>query len=431
MPNGSDGSRDRRSLTSRRISRTPWNWLAAALVLFVVPTVIVLWPPWRPADVIAPRPQQAVKPILPESPYLNTAARVAYVGDASCVRCHAEIANSYRAHPMGRSAVLATDAKPEANGVVFSVADLIYSVLHRDGKLFHREEKRDSSGRVVAANEGDVRYAIGSGRRGISFLVERDGALFQSPISWYAQEQRWDLPPGYDLENMHFSRPIIPACLFCHTNRVEYANGKAPIFHGLSIGCERCHGPGELHERRQQVENGRDLTIVNPARLDPPSLREAVCEQCHLQGTNRGDQPDHSMFDYRPGLQLEKFLYIEYSRADRFSRRAVGQVEQMRDSTCYQASRKQLGCISCHDPHKLPTGAERVAFYRARCLECHADRGCSLPEPNRIAQNADDCTACHMPRAHVTDIAHTAMTDHSIPRRAAPAPLLEERSRAR
>ena len=28
-----------------------------------------------------------------------------YVGDAACVRCHAEIAETYRQHPMGQSLV--------------------------------------------------------------------------------------------------------------------------------------------------------------------------------------------------------------------------------------------------------------------------------------------------------------------------------------
>src|SRR5262249_38128802 len=37
------------------------------------------------------------------SPYRNTRAGVEYVGDAACARCHTEIAETYRRHPMGRS----------------------------------------------------------------------------------------------------------------------------------------------------------------------------------------------------------------------------------------------------------------------------------------------------------------------------------------
>ncbi len=46
--------------------------------------------------------------------------------------------------------------------------------------------------------EGEVAYAVGSGARSITYLVERDGRLFESPITWYTQKQQWDLSPGYE-----------------------------------------------------------------------------------------------------------------------------------------------------------------------------------------------------------------------------------------
>ena len=99
---------------------------------------------------------------------------------------------------------------------------------------------REDSGR------GPLRDRIGT--RGYAFLVEREGNLFQSPIAWYSQGRKWDLAPDYRVHNWHFNRLITPGCLFCHTNRFDQA-GREPVFHGLTIGCERCHGPGELHVR--------------------------------------------------------------------------------------------------------------------------------------------------------------------------------------
>jgi Cytochrome c554 and c-prime len=399
-------------------SGRPWRWAAAAVLALSVCVLLIALRSRRRNQEHQLAPPPVAVAVNPSSPYLNTVLGVAYVGDGSCARCHAEIASSFRDHPMGRSMTTADRAKPVADGVVFTVGDFVYSILHPDGKLVHREQKRDSSGKIVATNEAEISYVLGSGRRGASFLVERDSRLFQSPISWYSHENRWDLPPGYERQNLHFDRVIPPNCLFCHTNRVDFQKGRSPVFHGLGIGCERCHGPGELHERQPHNGDGPDFTIVNPAKLEPPSLREAVCEQCHLQGTSRLDQPDHSEFEYRPGLPLETFVHVSLSRASAMGRsRAVGQVEQMRESACYRKSGKELGCISCHDPHRLPAVDERVGYYRNRCLECHADRGCSLPLPARRAQNpADDCIACHMPDMRASDIAHTALSDHSIPR---------------
>ena len=185
----------------------------------------------------------------------------------------------------------ATGVMPEVSGTVFEVGDLAYSIERRDGHVFHRETRRDKSGRAVGTTEAEVRYVLGSGTRGFSFLVERDGGLFQSPIAWYTQQRSWDLAPTYREHNLHFDRPISLECLFCHTNRVEMVDGKPPVFHGLSIGCERCHGPGELHARRPERIDGKDLTIVNPADLEPRELRESVCNQCHLQGVESLQPP--------------------------------------------------------------------------------------------------------------------------------------------
>ena len=95
--------------------------------------------------------------------------------------------------------------------------------------------------------------------------------------------------------------------------------------------------------------------------------------------------------------------------------RFVGQVEQMHESRCFRASQGRLGCISCHDPHQRPEPEEQASYYRDRCLECHADRGCSLPSTVRLARSqTDDCVSCHMPRTDRTDIIHAVATNHRI-----------------
>jgi hypothetical protein len=91
----------------------------------------------------------------------------------------------------------------------------------------------------------------------------------------------------------------------------------------------------------------------------------------------------------------------------------------MHAGRCYTASSGALGCTSCHDPHRRPARAERVAHYRASCLACHDTKACRIPEPERRArQPGDSCVDCHMPRRGTRDVAHTAMTDHRIPRSA-------------
>jgi predicted CXXCH cytochrome family protein len=192
---------------------------------------------------------------------------------------------------------------------------------------------------------------------------------------------------------------------------------ETPIFQGHAIGCERCHGPGALHVNQTGPPAEPDLSIVNPADL-APALRESVCQQCHLQGSFRFARAARGPLDYRPGLPLHRFLAVFLRRQgyrDRFE--AVGHVEQMESSRCFGASKGQLGCTSCHDPHRMPAPSTKTAYYRERCLACHEQRGCSVPLAERRARvQADDCVACHMPRLAVTNIPHTAATDHRIPR---------------
>ena len=355
----------------------------------------------------------------PRTPWRNAQPGVKYVGDSACTRCHAEIADSFRRHPMGRSLapIAVADHGPDST-TTFEVGSRSYTVERRGAHVIHRETRLDQERRVLAEVEGEVKYAVGSGSRGISYLIEHDGRLFQSPITWYSQKNRWDISPGYDVGDMHFDRPIVPDCLFCHTSRVEPVahtlnRYEQPFFHGYAIGCERCHGPGELHTERQELVGGRDLTIVNPRHLEP-ALRSAVCEQCHLQGDHRIDRFGRTKFEYRPGLSLIDFFAV-YGRADQQKTKFVGQVEQMKESRCYSESQGRLGCTSCHDPHQLPSSQERTNYFRQQCLVCHEHKGCNLPESARLAQSRDDsCIQCHMQRFKETDILHTATTDHRI-----------------
>jgi Flp pilus assembly protein TadD len=362
----------------------------------------------------------------PASPYLNARPAVKYLGDSACTGCHATSAETYRRHPMGRSLAPIEESSVTKGGegtgwTLLESQGLQYSLEHRRGRVFHRETRRDASGRIVTNNEAEVQFVVGSGRQGVSYLIEHDGFLFESPLTWYSRRGRWDLSPGFEVFNYHFDRPIQSHCLFCHANRVEPRPGpinryRTPIFQGHAIGCERCHGPGELHVASPVSVDGKDMTIVNPADL-APALRDAVCEQCHLAGAARIVRVGRRDEEYRPGLPFHRFWTVFVQPPERGENRFVGQVEQMHESTCFRASGGRLGCISCHDPHHFPTPEEQVAYYRGRCLACHAERGCSLPASERLPRSKDDdCASCHMPQANSFDIRHAAMANHRIPR---------------
>jgi Tfp pilus assembly protein PilF len=411
----------------------PSRWAVSAIVVLLLAATAggVWWWRSRPAPPLVDSPADTDDPRLTfATRFRNVRPEVRYLGDEACVECHADHCRSYHQHPMGRSlAALPGPRAAEHLGpdgrASFEALGLRYLAELRDGRLFHRETIPAPSGEAAESVEAEPRFVIGSGSRGVGYLIAEDGYVFQSSISWYPQKGAWDLSPGYHQRNEHFDRPVVGDCLFCHANRVEPVPDtlnryEEPIFRGTAIGCERCHGPGELHVRRQKerpTDSGDDDTIVNPARLEP-ALRNAVCEQCHLQGQARVLRRGRGLFDYRPGLPLHLFWSVFVAPPEQVhDTKAVGQVEQMHLSRCFKESNGALGCASCHDPHRLPDAGEKVDYYRNKCLSCHRDRApCSLPDTARRA-NGDDCAACHMPRLTATDVAHVAATDHRVPRR--------------
>ncbi len=360
-------------------------------------------------------------------PFRNVRPGVRYVGDAACAGCHAGIDRTFHEHPMGRSAELVTRAAPierydAAAKDPFTVGPFELRV-EKDGiTVRHRTSAKGPAAHPLPDYVCTADVAIGSGARGRTYLSVESGSVWESPVSWFSHESRWDLSPGLE---PHSRRAVTPECLLCHTNHVEPIPGatnryKEPLFPGqVAIGCERCHGPGELHVAEQsagQVSGGIDTGIVNPRHLDT-ELRGDICRQCHLQGRERVARRGRSQDEYRPGLPLEQFVSVFVPRSDPSRpNRSVSQFEQMEASRCFAGSGGKLGCTSCHDPHARPAPAAADEFYRGRCLTCHASKGCSLPAGERKAKN-DSCVTCHMPRAGSGNIAHTAVTDHTVPRR--------------
>jgi hypothetical protein len=407
--------------------------LAAALVLGAA-LAVAPWQWWHRPDVGPPAdgPGAAFA-----SPYRNAAAGVRYVGDRACAECHTMEHETFQHHPMGRAfAAVAATADQERLGKrsnnPFDRLGFRFAVERRGGRVYHKTIRLGKRGQVVTEREDEVAFVLGSRTRGCSYLIDHDGYLFQSPISWFTQKQVWDLSPGFDATLLG-GRPVSAECLYCHSNHARPVRDTLnrfdqPTFdRGYAIGCERCHGPGELHvekQWRQPTGAGPDDTIVNPARLSP-RLREAVCQQCHLVAEARVLRRGRSVDDYRPGLPLDDYWSI-FTLPQRLSDnyRAVGQVEQMYASKCFRTSGGKLGCVSCHDAHGLPGPAQRTTFYRSRCLQCHQDTDCRLPKHDRLARSMrDSCIDCHMPRFQSNNIAHTALTDHRILRRPKPAGL--------
>jgi len=353
-----------------------------------------------------------------------------YVGSRSCAVCHAEIAEQYSGHSMAQSLATMADARvieDYVQNTTFSKGGCEYRVEQGDDGIYHHETLTDAEGQVYDQRV-EVHYMVGSGQRGRSYFIDRGGVMFMSPISWYTQKNRWDLSPGYTERNhLRFERPVSGRCIGCHAGRVNVEAGENnrfnhPSIRETAISCERCHGPGKDHvayHRGSPTPGGPD-PIVNPSHLSP-SKREAVCNACHLQGLDEVRRYGRTDFDFRPGMDLGEVwsIFVEGTGVNASGETsAVSHVQQMHSSRCYLGSEGKLGCISCHDPHRLAPEETRAAEFNQKCATCHTTRKCSLPEGEQQALPASgSCVACHMPRLGSHDVPHTTQTDHRILRR--------------
>jgi hypothetical protein len=342
-----------------------------------------------------------------------------YVGTEACIACHADQCRSLDETTHGHSLnEVETSIEPPDAEFEHIATGRHYRVYRQGDKLHHREFLREEDGREILLADYPMRYLIGSGHHTRSYLIEDEGYLVESPVTWYVSPARWDLSPGYEANNSGFGRPVNFECLFCHSGRVETVGGARSRLHVQSqkIDCERCHGPGSRHiEMRASHDlDGAvsDPTIINPGKLDRDK-NESVCAQCHLHGDAVVNRRGKQLRDFLPGMSIHDVLiHFSLQNPDK-TLTVVGHVEQLHASPCYEHS-QTLTCITCHSPHSKLPADDRVTYFRQKCLECHDEKSCGMEKTQRLVKSAEDaCVFCHMPKRS-SDIPHLPATHHQI-----------------
>ena len=322
-----------------------------------------------------------------------------------CIKCHRSETVRYLSTPMGST--LIPQKYPDAV-VKHERSGSVITVTVRDGTMFHKLTRNG----VTA--EYPIRYQVGGGMEGRTFLVQMGDYLFESPLSWF-NGFGWDLSPGYITKDVvEFDRAVPKECIFCHASaaRFDDPDGKRLTAKSLHpITCERCHGSSEAHVQHPSKPN-----IINPVRLTGPA-RDSVCEQCHLEGTNRVLNPGKDWTDFRVGDPAENtFTTYLLQGNEKEEIPLASEVEQFAQSRCAQASGGKFWCSACHNPHGPP--APRASEVRAVCTSCHQKLS-----PQTHGADFKECTSCHMPTINKTTINHASNTDHRILRHPlAPSP---------
>lgn len=363
--------------------------------------------------------------------FRNVDMETNYVGDVACFQCHEDQYNGFKQHGMANSFFpLNRETEVERfdeTVVVDSVSGYEYRAFRTDEGYFMEEVLRSPSGDVQNRLVREMQYVVGSGTIARTYLTEEQGWFYELPVTWYTNAEKWDFSPGYEINNSRFDRKIADRCMACHNSvpeSIPQTDG-AYVSVPFGIGCEKCHGPGQLHvdERLSSPDpaSSIDNTIVNPAHLSLDRQLD-VCQQCHLNSTVSLLRTDRTAYDFRPSQDLADWVSF-FDTHEESTTGAIGVIshaDRMKQSACFTETLTMpnpLQCTTCHNPHE-GFRDQGPAYFNVTCQNCHApdelQDGFTTPEARENHIPTANCIDCHMPKADLEEAPHSSFTDHWI-----------------
>ena len=147
-----------------------------------------------------------------------------------------------------------------------------YEMTRRGGRVFQRRYELDASGAEVNSFELEATYAIGSGNHARTYLSRSEsGELIELPVTWYTQENRWGMSPGYDnAAPPDFTRLADESCLFCHNGYPAAGGVRSPYSEvstrWKSLECELTKIVRQT--RRDESRRGRHECLRHESEIE-------------------------------------------------------------------------------------------------------------------------------------------------------------------
>jgi Zn finger protein HypA/HybF involved in hydrogenase expression len=325
-------------------------------------------------------------------------AAVAGAERSDCGGCHRAQTSSQIRTPMARALESIRDCAilRSHSTLEFHSGEYSYSI-RREGE---RSLYAVTNGKETIT--APIGWAFGLGAAGQTYIFEREGALYESRVSFYNALNGLDLTMGAanavprnldEAAGRKLDGPTARACFDCHSTGA--VRGATLSLNTMEPGvqCERCHGPATLHAAAMKAGDSVGASLPKLSKLTTEEVSD-LCGGCHRTWadiTTNGPR----------GVANVRF-----------------QPYRLTNSKCYDAVDRRIACTSCHNPHQHASADQ--ASYDAKCQTCHS-RANAAAKLCRVADR--NCVSCHMPKIELPG-AHFAFTDHQIriARQGAPYP---------
>jgi hypothetical protein len=325
-----------------------------------------------------------------------------YVGSAKCVACHSDKA-SQQATAMGKALEPAADCK-----ILIAHPLLTY----KQGPYSYRIA-REGGRSVYSVTDGvntisePILYGFGQGKSGQTYVLQHEGALYESRLSFYEGIQGLDITLGAPRDlpkslgealgrRMHAGDAR--DCFGCHSTAAATRADLKLDRLVAGVTCESCHGPGEKHLAAIKAGDMKHKQIFNPAVFDAEDMNN-FCGSCHRTWEDAV-------------LLLNSLRRISSNVAINGIR---FQPYRITNSKCYDGADRRISCTACHDPHKNVEA--NPVFYDSKCAACHTEDAKAAGKIDHKAKlcpvGKQKCVSCHMPKYELPG-SHFKFTDHQI-----------------
>jgi hypothetical protein len=247
-------------------------------------------------------------------------------------------------------------------------------------------------------NTISVPIRLGFGTGGQTWVLERQGKIYDSLVSYYPGIDGLDITLGEERITPHtleeamgreLKKSETRACFGCHaTNAV--INRKLSLETMVpGITCEHCHIGSSAH-LLDALQGQYDSAPPKLGKLSSEDV-STFCGQCHRtwEAVMRGHFVGEINVRFQP--------------------------YRLANSKCFDGTDPRISCLACHDPHQ--DIVRQDSAYDSKCLACHAasaQRSGSTPAGAHQCPVAKaDCASCHMPKVNLPG-SHQAFTDHEI-----------------